>query len=86
MLNNIPLQAKSKFHAEGRLERLVPSAAPAFDLTEHNLESLAYEISEYIKVACSRIPDTLYNIKPRALQGLHSPLPVPQSWLDEKTA
>ena len=84
-LNDIPLREKSKFHAGGRLEALVPEAAYAFDLTERNLESLAREISDYIKIGCSRIPDTLDNIMPRALLGLYSPLPVPQSWLDEKS-
>lgn len=85
MPDDIPLREKSKISCSGRIEALVPEAAYAFDLTERNLEFLAREISDYIKIGCSRIPDTLDNVMPRALLGLISPLPVPQSWLDEKT-
>ncbi|WP_172205390.1 DUF4304 domain-containing protein [Niveibacterium sp. COAC-50] len=85
-IDGVPLRETSKFHADGRLERLAPSAPAAYDLTAANLESLAIEISGYVMEACCRIPDALHDVRTRALQGWYSPLPVPDTWLDEESA
>jgi hypothetical protein len=85
-IDGIPMRENIKFHADGRLEGLAPSAPPAYDLTATNLESLASEISGYVTEACGRIPNALHDVKCRALRGWYSRLPVPDTWLNEKSA
>jgi len=85
-LDDIPFKPDSglKYHADGRLERLVLTAPSAYDLMSNNFEQLADELAGYIKHACEAIPMALGKIRARAKEGFYSPLPVPESWENEQ--
>lgn len=83
---DVPFKPDSglKYHADGRLERLALTAPPAYDLMANNFEQLADELVVNIKHACEVIPKALSAIRTRALEGFYSPLPVPESWVNER--
>lgn len=69
-----------KFHADGRLESIIPDAPAAYDLFASNMEAHSIEVAAHILAASAAIPSLLGPIKARAARGLKSPLPVPASW------
>jgi hypothetical protein len=84
-LSDVPLnvEQKCRYHADGRLERLVNGAPPAFDLSAGNVATVADRLAEYISRACDAIPSTLDAVRVRAKRGLISPLPIPTTWMND---
>jgi hypothetical protein len=84
-LSDVPLNfgPKCRYHAVGRLGRLVEGAPPAFDLSRGNVATVADQLAEYISRACDAIPRTLDAVRVRAKRGLYSPLPVPATWTND---
>jgi hypothetical protein len=70
----------ARYHASGRIDRLVPIAPRDFELTVANFNQLVLEIGPLINEASQKIPQLLPAVRARALQGLWSPLPVPDNW------
>lgn len=84
-LMDIPLNPKNKglwahAHAVGRLEGIVETAPPIFRVGLHDAGAVATELAALAVLAVDAIPPLIAPIRQRALDGLWSPLPVPDIW------
>ena len=70
------------FHAEGRSNRLLPGTPPHFDVSQQTVEQVARELATLILRMSEALPALLKPVRSRALAGLYSPLPLPDTWQD----
>ena len=70
----------SEAHAVGCISRIVVSAPAEFAVTQSSVGSTARQLVEVIIAASGLLPNLLGMVRPRAVLGLISPLPVPESW------
>lgn len=67
-------------HAIGSTDTVVPGTEPDFRVSRADVEAVAARVVQVILLASEALPPLWAQAYPRALQGLISPLPVPQSW------
>jgi hypothetical protein len=69
-----------KYHAEGRLESIVPESPSRFELTAANLGEIVGQVSVLSQSASARLPGLLAPLRSRASRGLYAPIPLPAAW------
>lgn len=72
-------------HAWGRSDGIVPHTPKQFELDDSTYDVVFSSISTLIPKALEAIPEHLPILFQRAKVGLKSPIPVPESWTQEKT-
>jgi hypothetical protein len=70
-------RADAKYHADGRIERIVADAPPRYDLTSDNFTETVALVASFAEMAGNRLPELLPVIRERALFTL-----PPSEYLD----
>lgn len=68
-------------HAVGSAVHLLANDVRDFEVCANTVEEVANSVVETICASSMVLPTLLAAAKPRAVQGLISPLPVPQTWI-----
>ena len=71
---------KTSLYGRGRIEGFVPNAPPQFDLTDINYESIRSALLTYLPQALLELPKHYEDVRNRARAGLHTPIPLPDTW------
>ncbi|MBK8812722.1 MAG: DUF4304 domain-containing protein [Acidobacteria bacterium] len=78
---DIPMKdGKTALTGSGRVGSLVPGAPAQFDLTSVSYESIRGELLVFIPQALSELPKHYEDVRGRAREGWHTPIPLPDTW------
>jgi hypothetical protein len=75
---DLPLEsaaAGAKYHASGRLERIVGAAPPQYELTRDNLSQTVALVARLAEASSDRLPELLPVVRDRACRGFYSCIP-----------
>jgi hypothetical protein len=64
----------------GRIEGLAPGAHAMFDLTRPNFAAIRDQLIPLLATAMRELPEHYEDIRTRAQQGWHTPVPLPATW------
>lgn len=73
-------EGKPALTGSGRIEELASGAPAHFDLTLTNFESIRSDLLALIPQALSELPKHYEDVRTRAKAGLHTPIPLPETW------
>lgn len=68
----------------GRLPGLASAAPPQFDLTPANYDEIRRQLIILLPLALAELPRHYSDVRNRASVGLHTPIPLPDSWRSPK--
>jgi hypothetical protein len=78
---DIPMQnGKPTMTGTGRIAGLVSDAPAQFDLTHTNFDSIRDQLLALVPQALSELPKHYDDVRSRAREGLHTPIPLPATW------
>lgn len=78
---DIPMKdGKPALTGSGRIEGFASDAPAQFDLTPTNYQRVRSALLEFIPQALSELPKHYEDVRTRAKAGLHTPIPLPETW------
>lgn len=78
---DIPMKdGKPAMTGNGRIEGLVSDAPSQFDLTPANYDDIRGQLLSFLPQALSELPKHYDDVRHRAKEGWHTPIPLPETW------
>ena len=77
---DIPMKDGKPLRGTGRIEGLVPDAPAQFDLTPLSYETIRSELLTFLPQALAELPKHYEDVRRRACDGWHTPIPLPETW------
>lgn len=84
---DIPMQdGKPALTGTGRIAGLAAGAPSEFDLTMDSYDAIKEQVLMLLPRALSTLPQHYDDVRSRARVGLHTPIPLPESWRPNQSA
>jgi hypothetical protein len=82
---DIPMKdGKPALTGMGRIDGFVPETPAQYDLTLTNYNSIRDELLKSLPKAMIQLPKHYDDVRKRARNGLHTPIPLPETWRAEE--